>query len=292
MSATSSVRPVPAGTLLRLGRVSNLPTVWTNTLAATALAGGDAFSQRTGLVVVAMSLFYVGGMYLNDAFDREIDRRERPGRPIPSGEIATSTVFGAGFGMLVVGVSIMALLGWKPGLAGAALAGAVLVYDLDHKGNRFSALVMGLCRALVYVGAGLAVSGEVTVPVLLGSVALFAHVVGLTYAAKQESLNRIDRLWPLAVLAVPFFVAVPGLTPGLYVAPVIACLALIVADAVAVDILRRRRPGAVPRAVGLLIAAIALVDGLLVAPVSATVALVCAAGFMATSALQRVVPGT
>src|SRR4029453_17931130 len=100
----------------------------------------------------------VGGMYLNDAFDREIDRRERPGRPIPSGEIATSTVFGAGFGMLGGGVSIMVLLGWKPGLAGAALAGAVLVYDLDHKGNRFSPLVRGLCRALVFFGAGPAVT--------------------------------------------------------------------------------------------------------------------------------------
>ena len=41
-----------------------------------------------GLVLLAMSLFYVGGMYLNDYFDRAIDARERPERPIPAGDIS------------------------------------------------------------------------------------------------------------------------------------------------------------------------------------------------------------
>ena len=65
--------PVLTVTLLRLGRVSNLPTVWTNVLAGTALAGGDWNGRRSALVLLAMSLFYVGGMYLNDYFDRAID---------------------------------------------------------------------------------------------------------------------------------------------------------------------------------------------------------------------------
>ena len=67
-------------TLLRLGRVSNLPTVWTNVLAASVLAGGDLQPGKIVLVVRAMTTFYVGGMYLNDYFDRCIDARERPGR--------------------------------------------------------------------------------------------------------------------------------------------------------------------------------------------------------------------
>ena len=58
--------------------MSNLPTVWTNVLAATVLAGGAWQNTRTAIVLVAMSLFYVGGMYLNDYFDRAIDARERP----------------------------------------------------------------------------------------------------------------------------------------------------------------------------------------------------------------------
>ena len=106
-------------TLLRLGRVSNLPTVWTNVLAATVLAGGAWQNARTGLVLVAMSLFYVGGMYLNDYFDRAIDARERPGRPIPAGDIAANAVAAAGFGMLCAGVVLLAATGVIGGRDGA-----------------------------------------------------------------------------------------------------------------------------------------------------------------------------
>src|SRR5215207_3515893 len=99
MSAITARTPTSLGTLLRLGRVSNLPTVWTNSVAATVLAGGDPLSAGTPSVVAAMTVFYVGGMYLNDAFDRHIDASERPTRPIPAGEISARAVFGAGFAM-------------------------------------------------------------------------------------------------------------------------------------------------------------------------------------------------
>ena len=54
-----------AAVLLRLGRVSNLPTVWTNLLAAVVLAGGAVSDGRILPLLAAMSLFYIGGMYLN-----------------------------------------------------------------------------------------------------------------------------------------------------------------------------------------------------------------------------------
>src|SRR5262249_53072219 len=72
-------------TLLVLGRVSNLPTVWSNCLAAWLLAGGGPWS-RLGLVALGSSFIYTGGMFLNDAFDIEFDRKHRPERPIISGE--------------------------------------------------------------------------------------------------------------------------------------------------------------------------------------------------------------
>jgi 4-hydroxybenzoate polyprenyltransferase len=292
MSATTARRSVSADTLLRLGRVSNLPTVWSNVLAATALAGGDPWSARTAAVLLAMSLFYVGGMYLNDAFDREIDARERPTRPIPAGAIAPATVFAAGFGMLGGGLLLMSLFGLSPALAGLALAGAVVSYDLRHKANPLSPVVMGLCRALVYIGAALVASGTWNVGVLIGALALFAHVVGLTYAAKQESLDRIDRLWPLAVLLLPLAAGVPALAVG--PVAVAVWLALLALDAMAVLLLSRRaRPGAVPRAVAALIAAVSVVDALFAASVGATgVVLACLAAYALTTLLQRVIPGT
>ena len=90
-------RPPLIAILLRLGRVSNLPTVWTNVLAGLVLAGGDWYEWRTFVTLVAMSLFYVGGMYLNDYFDRSIDARERPGRPLPAAHISPHMVAVIGF---------------------------------------------------------------------------------------------------------------------------------------------------------------------------------------------------
>ena len=84
--------------------MSNLPTVWTNTLAGTVLAGADVEPGRLALLALAFSLLYTGGMYLNDAFDRESDRRERPERPIPSGRVTARSVFAIGFGLLAAGV--------------------------------------------------------------------------------------------------------------------------------------------------------------------------------------------
>jgi 4-hydroxybenzoate polyprenyltransferase len=291
VSATA-IRVVSATTLLRLGRVSNLPTVWTNVLAATALAGGDPWAPRTGIALAAMTLFYVGGMYLNDAFDRDIDTRERPSRPIPAGEISAPAVLSAGFAMLAVGIGLMSLFGLASGLAGLGLAAAIVLYDLHHKGNPFSPVVMGLCRALVYVGAALVASAAVSGAVLLGAVALFAHVVGLTYAAKQESLDRIGRLWPLAVLVVPLVAALPALAAGAL--GITAWLALAAADVLAVTLLiKRARPGAVPHAVGALIAAISLVDAVLASIVASwPVVIACWAGYALTRLAHKAIPGT
>jgi 4-hydroxybenzoate polyprenyltransferase len=295
VSATA-VHSVSAKTLLRLGRVSNLPTVWTNVLAGTVLAGGEAWAPRTGAVVLAMSLFYTGGMYLNDAFDRDIDARERPSRPIPAGEISAAAVLAAGFAMLAGGVVLMSLFGPAPGLVGLALAAVIVFYDLNHKANPFSPVVMGLCRALVYVGAALVAAGTVSAAVLIGAVALLAHVVGLTYAAKQESLDRIERLWPLAVLALPLIAAFPALASGWL--GIAAWLALAVADAAAVAALARRtRPGAVPHAVAALIAAIALVDAVFAATAATTAAtwpvvIACWGGYALTRIAHKTIPGT
>jgi uncharacterized membrane protein len=290
MANASVSRPFQPSVLLVLGRISNLPTVWTNVLAAAVLSGADSFAANLPAVLLAMTCFYCGGMYLNDAFDRRVDAKERPERPIPSGRISASTVFVIGFVLLAAGILLLDLYGSAARHAGMALAAAIIAYDVFHKSNPLAPLVMGLCRALVYVGTAAAL-GAVNPLVLIAAAAVFSHVVGLTYAARQESLDRIGSLWPLAVLAIPLALALPG-AMSLWLVW-IAWLALAAADLIAVQMLRvRARPGAVAVAVGTLIAAISLVDALFVAPLAPEFALVCAAGYALTRLLHRVVPGT
>jgi len=288
-----AVRAPGAWTLLKLGRVSNLPTVWTNVIAGAAITNAVATVADVAVIAVAMTAFYVGGMYLNDFFDREIDARERPGRPIHSGAIGARTVSAIGFGLLAAGVMLLVPFGLSTTIWGLALAAAIVLYDIWHKGNFFAPVVMGLCRALVYLATGAAIAGQIRAGLIAGAIALAAHVIGLTYAAKQENLNQVGRLWPLAVLAVPVLLAVSGISSG-WIA-VVAILLLCVADIAAVRLLARRAtPDAVPRAVSMLIAAICLVDALAVALYGGgtLLACFCASGYLLTRIFHTIIPGT
>ena len=283
----------------KLGRISNLPTVWSNVLAGTLLAGSAAVDARLALLLAALSLFYVGGMFLNDAFDREFDARSRPERPIPSGQTTAAEVFAFGFGMLAIGLALVAwtgfgfapYTGWRPVFAGAALAAAIVFYNAYHKDNPLSPLVMGLCRMLVYVTAGFAVAGVLPAGLYIAAGVVLCYLIGLTYAAKQEHLNRLGSIWPLAFLAAPFAYGI-----WLSVAHPVALLILVPFAGwvlYAVRLLARREKGDVPRAVVSLIAGISLLDAVLLAGHGAwMLALLAVLAFGLTLVLQRWVSGT
>jgi hypothetical protein len=286
-------------TALRLGRVSNLPTVWTNVLAGIVLSDAAVTAPSAVLLLLSLSLFYVAGMFLNDAFDSEFDRHTRPDRPIPAGEVTAVAVFTYGFGLLAFGFALLlafgygtpAGTGWRAPLGGAILAAAIVVYDGWHKANPVSPFLMGLCRLLVYLVAGLAVAGVLRERLLLAALVSLSYLIGLTYVAKQESLRRVENLWPLLFLAAPFAYGVPfAVESGTALA-----LYLFLLGAVGVSLILLFRPDVpdVPHAMMLLIAGISLLDGLFMAGQGQVLlAGVAVAAFFLTLAFQRFVAGT
>ena len=276
---------------LRLGRVSNLPTVTTNVLAGIVLAGAQPSVARVVVVCVAMSLMYVAGMFLNDAFDRDIDRVERPDRPIPAGHVTALAVFQAGFGMLAAGIlaiTVLALttgVGWSAVACVLVLALLIVLYDAKHKQNPIAPLVMGMCRAAVYVTAAYAVSCDLSHDVLVGAGTLVAYLIGLTYIARAENLKDIGQVWPLGFLAVPFFVMRPTDGPSL---AIYVLLVLVVAYALLLIKFKQIRG-----AVTTLIAGICVLDALVIARDGRTwLALVAIGAWFLTRWLHRRVPGT
>ncbi len=284
---------------LRLGRISNLPTVWTNVLVGAMLAGAQLGEPRLPVLMLALSLFYVGGMFLNDAFDRDFDAEHRPERPIPSGQVSVQQVFSSGFGLLVAGVALVAVASrgadgmpaWPAMAASVALAAAIVFYNAHHKGNPLSPLVMGLCRVFVVLTAAFSIAAALPAAVTLAAGALLCHLIGLTYIAKQEHLDRIGSLWPLGFLAVP---VVYGVTLALATPATWLPLALYVGVLLfALSLLRRRARGDVPRAVVTLIAGMSVLDGVVLAGAGQLVpAVLAVVGFVLTLALQRWVSGT
>jgi len=212
-------------TALRLGRVAHLPTVTSNVLAAIALSGMSPSGSTIALVCFALSLMYVAGVFLNDAFDRDHDREHRPERPIPAGEVAAAVVFDTGFALLAGGIAVVTLgalamgAGWKPVVSAVALGSLIVTYNASHKDNRFAPLLMTLCRLCVYMTAGLLVRGELCTDLVVGGGMLAAPFllappgsplvafVALADAGACAFVGRSD----LAVAAIGAFLATQGL---------------------------------------------------------------------------------
>ncbi|GHB25617.1 hypothetical protein GCM10009038_25900 [Salinicola rhizosphaerae] len=280
---------------LELGRVSNLPTVWSNVLAGAVLAGAAWQMEALAAALGALTLFYLGGMYLNDACDANIDARERANRPIPRGDIDRLTVALIGATMLGLGALVLFLCRVEAGVTGLALIAAILGYDWWHKRIGWSPLLMGACRLLTYVTAALAFNATLGEALLWGALGLTCHVVGLTYAARQEAYDRLGAVWPLGVMAIPVVVMIVAMLTGPFPSLLALCLwiAYLAWCGRCLWLLFRRAPGDVPRAVVGLIAAISLYDATLMASLDANLpALLAAGAFIATLALQRVTSGT
>lgn len=194
--------------LLALCRVSNLPTVWMNVLAALVLSGEGPAASSFLLLAASLSAFYCGGMGLNDLCDRESDAREQPFRPIPSGRVGvgearlvTAALFAVGLGLLALAPHASAVV------PGAVLLGLIALYDWLHKRHAASALLMAACRAMVFVVSGWAVAGALAPLVLLAGGIQLAYTLLVTLVARLENA-REERFrfpvipWLLAGMAV------------------------------------------------------------------------------------------
>jgi hypothetical protein len=285
--------PPSLRTLLILGRVSNLPTVWSNCLAGWWLSGGGNF-WKLPLLFFGLSFLYTGGMFLNDAFDAEFDRQRRPGRPIPSGKISAELVWRFGFGQLALGIFLLLFLGKLAAALAFALAIFILIYDALHKVITVSPWLMGACRFWVYVIAGTTGSyGLNGWPIFCGA-ALALYVVGLSYVARRESFRGPIPYWPMLLLASPIFLAM------LTNAGEFRSSAIWISIVLALWIVRGVRTIFLDGEINVggvvanLLAGIVFVDWLAVAPQIShtTSAIVFLALFALTNFLQKFVPAT
>ncbi|PHS17675.1 MAG: 4-hydroxybenzoate polyprenyltransferase [Blastopirellula sp.] len=209
----------PDSTLLTYAKLFRLPNVFTawadifmGYLVVSQFADIDGKASLNPIalficLLVSSSLIYIAGMILNDYFDVEVDRQQRPDRPLPSGKVSTRLAAWLGFEFLIVGVLLAGLAGylfpdhaeiaWRGGAIAAMLATAVLLYDGVLKKTVLAPLVMGSCRVLnILLGMSLAKQlapesdqiflgydlGQLTVACAIG---LF--IVGVTWFARKEA---------------------------------------------------------------------------------------------------------
>ena len=95
---------------LRLTRPANLIIVGVSVAVGAAVGGLDS-PEKALLAVVAGMLVAGGGNAINDYFDREIDRVNKPGRPLPLASTTPTAALVLGLGLLAGGWGASAWLG-------------------------------------------------------------------------------------------------------------------------------------------------------------------------------------
>jgi 4-hydroxybenzoate polyprenyltransferase len=226
------------------------------------------------LLALASSGLYLAGMVLNDLFDRHIDARERPGRPIPSGRISPRGAAALGCGLMIVGPLCAAFVSLPSVAIALALVGLILAYDRFLKHLPVGPIAMGGCRFFnVMLGASAAGTHTWDRPQLFVALAMGTYVAGVTWFARQEAAQSSRT--QLAVAAAVCHAAIVGLVLVAIEMPkaaaasrwtALAALALVTAwiDTGLVAAVREPTPRHVQAAVKQLLLAIVLLDATMV----------------------------
>jgi len=196
------------GGLLPWLRLMRLPNVFT---AIADVAMGYLFARQSvdslplfGCLILASASLYLAGMVLNDLFDYEIDAKERPFRPLPSGQVSMFWAGLLGINLLSLGLFLGWIAGllrdapdawpWRSGVVASALTGCILAYDGYLKKTPIGPLAMGACRFFnillgmsvgdpsaqgIFLGYGM---GEV-----LAAAGIGIYIVGVTWFSRSEA---------------------------------------------------------------------------------------------------------
>jgi hypothetical protein len=141
---------------LRLMRPANIVTSVADVLAGIAISGYFlhlTFTPNSLFPILLLCLstigLYGGGIVFNDVFDAELDKVERPERPIPSGVISIREATLLGAFLLLWGIGYAFSYSPQAGLIAVGISFFALLYNRVSKHFSFiGPLNMGLCRGL------------------------------------------------------------------------------------------------------------------------------------------------
>jgi len=183
---------------LRLIRLPNVFTTPSNILAGYFAAVTTAPAEADGVQLIALmvssGLLYIAGIVLNDYFDIEIDKKERPSRPLPSGKISKGYALTIAIVALLI-ANIIALVVGPISLAiSLALTLLIIAYDYQLKytvigpfamgGTRFLNVIFGASPVLLYI------DNHSVAIVAAAASSLFFYVSSITILSKKEVGNE------------------------------------------------------------------------------------------------------
>lgn len=275
--------------IMVLGRVPNLPTIWSNCLAGWLLSGGGSAGAFTVLWWGATFL-YLGGVFLNEVCATDEDWAHRNESPIAAGIISRETVLFLSLGFFGFGSLLLVTLGTPTAFIVVLIVVNSVLYSLTHRWILISPLLITIGRFLLYLLAGTATEHG------LQGLTVWSGIVLACYTLVMSTLTSRDRIlpgfgnWFLLLLALPVVLALLVNGEGYLVK---ATVAIVIYTAWVLWCLRyvfSKHQRNVPYAASGLLPGIILVDFLALAGGSPGIIFVLLLWFSVALAAQRLLP--
>jgi len=183
----------------QLVRFPGIFTAFTNVLLGYFLVQGDTFGLHLlGPLLTTSGCLFLAGMSLNDYFDKKIDKKERPERPIPSGKVSPKNALSLGIIFLIIANIFSIFVGLEAVLVTITMS--VLIFSYDFKIKNFpviGVLTLSSVRFLnVILGTSIAFNLEIVyiaipLAIFVAGISVLARTESSSYSRKSEMLNLI-----------------------------------------------------------------------------------------------------
>ena len=171
---------------LKLMRIPAVFTAMSNIIAAHFIATQGQIEWILLFQLLAISsLLYSAGMILNDCFDLDLDKRERPTRPLASGEISVRHAWLAGWLFIAVALIIASFAGATILIITCLIILFVVGYNAYFKHTLLASFTMATCRYLNWL-LGLSVV-DLTMNSFLIPVPVLIYIYALTTVSQIET---------------------------------------------------------------------------------------------------------
>ncbi|MBI4043659.1 MAG: geranylgeranylglycerol-phosphate geranylgeranyltransferase [Candidatus Diapherotrites archaeon] len=210
-------------------------------IGSSVALGSMAFNSQTFYAIIAVMLVCAGGQTINDYFDRRVDKKLSPKKPIPSGRISPFAALGYALVLFVLGIWVASLIHFTAWLIALGFSVLLFAYSafmtrVKYLGN----IVVALGTAFTFIFGASVVGNYYLVGIFAGMAFLanWAREIAKDLADMKED-KGYKRTLPLmagerfgvnavyvltmATMALAYYPFLAGLTHWIYV--VLATLA-------------------------------------------------------------------
>jgi 4-hydroxybenzoate polyprenyltransferase len=158
------------------------------------IAPSYANVPHLAILMISSVLLYLSGIVFNDYFDVEVDRKERPFRPLASGQVTRQKAFIMAAASMVTANFLAFAVSTTSVIISIILSATIMGYDYRLKQTIAGPIAMGTARFLnVFLGASPALlallffqNEFLMVRIILVSMSVFLYVFAISILSRME----------------------------------------------------------------------------------------------------------